>query len=211
MKKLLALFLVILTIFSLTACAGGNSAGTDGAESGNPSTSARNSAQSGGQGKKILVAYFSATGTTKNVAEQAADAMEADIYEITPAQPYTSDDLNYNDKNSRSTKEMNDPDSRPKISGGVENMADYDIIFIGYPIWWGEAPRIVSTFVQSYDFSGKTVVTFSTSGSSPHNDSSIKSLASDANWIDGKRFSGNASSSDVADWINGLGLGITAD
>lgn len=104
---------------------------------------------------------------------------------------------------------MNDPSSRPEISGGVTNMADYDIVFIGYPIWWGEAPRIVSTFIESYDFSGKTVVTFSTSGGSGHNDRSIKELASGANWVTGARLKSNSSQSDVADWITGLGLDIT--
>ena len=88
-------------------------------------------------------------------------------------------------------------------------MADYDIVFIGYPIWWGEAPRIVSTFIESYDFSGKTVVTFSTSGGSGHNDRSIKELASGANWVTGARLKSNSSQSDVADWITGLGLDIT--
>ena len=105
---------------------------------------------------------------------------------------------------------MDDPDSRPAINGSVENMADYDIVFIGYPIWWGEAPRIVSTFVESYDFSGKTVVTFSTSGSSGHNDSSIQPLATGANWITGTRLASNSSRDDMVEWINGLGLDIQA-
>ncbi|MCM1578160.1 MAG: flavodoxin, partial [Ruminococcus sp.] len=118
------------------------------------------------QESKILVAYFSATNTTEGVAKRIADGLNADIYEIIPAEPYTSADLDYGDNNSRSTIEMNDPNSRPAISGSVENMGQYDIIFIGYPIWWGDAPRIVSTFMESYDFSGKTIVPFCTSGGS---------------------------------------------
>lgn len=118
------------------------------------------------QGSKVLVVYFSATGTTEGVAEHIADGLNAEIYEIIPEEPYTDADLNYNDNNSRSTIEMNDPSSRPAISGSVENMEQYDIVFIGYPIWWGEAPRILSTFVESYDFSGKTIIPIATSGGS---------------------------------------------
>ena len=179
-------------------------------DSGSSAAESGTQAEPADSGTKILVAYFSATGTTKKLAEYAADATGADLYEIVPAEPYTSDDLNYNDKSSRSTIEMNDPSSRPAIDGSVANMAGYDIVFIGYPIWWGEAPRIVSTFVESYDFSGKTVVTFSTSGGSGHNDRSIKALASDANWITGKRLRSSSSQSDVAEWINGLGLAVSA-
>jgi len=118
------------------------------------------------QRTKVLVAYFSATNTTQGIAEHIANGLSADIYEIVPEEPYTDADLNYNDNNSRTTIEMNDPDARPAISGSVEDMEQYDIVFIGYPIWWGEAPRIVSTFVESYDFSGKTIVPFCTSGGS---------------------------------------------
>lgn len=160
-------------------------------------------------GTKILIAYFSATGTTKKIAEYAADALGADLYEIVPANPYTSADLNYNASDCRANTEMNDPSCRPEISGSVDHMADYDIVFIGYPIWWGEAPRIVSTFIESYDFSGKTVVTFSTSGGSGHNDRSIKELVSDADWVTGARLKSNSTQSDVTEWISGLGLGIT--
>ena len=111
---------------------------------------------------KILVTYFSATGTTRKVAEYVAKAMNADIYEIVPAIPYTLADLNYNNSDCRANTEMNDSSCRPEINGSVENMADYDVVFIGCPIWYGEVPRIVSNFVESYDFSGKTVVTFCT-------------------------------------------------
>ena len=161
-------------------------------------------------GTKILVAYFSATNTTEGVAKVIADCIDADIYEITPEQPYTSADLNYNSDSSRSTKEMNDPNSRPAISGSVKNMEQYDIVFIGYPIWWGEAPRILSTFVESCDFSGKTVVPFCTSGGSGVGLSAknLERQAGSGTWLSGTRLSGGASKSTIENWINGLGLNI---
>lgn len=116
------------------------------------------------QEKKILVAYFSATNTTKGVAENLADGIGADLYEIVPETPYTDADLNYKDNNSRTTIEMNDPDARPVISSSVENMEQYDVIFLGYPIWWGDAPMAVYSFLESYDLSGKTIIPFCTSG-----------------------------------------------
>lgn len=156
----------------------------------------------------ILVVYFSATGTTKGVAEKIADGTNADIYEITPETPYTDADLNYHDNKSRSTIEMNDESARPAISGSVENMEQYDIIFVGYPIWWGEAPRIMCTFVESYDLTGKTVVPFCTSASSGMGSSAtnLEKLTSGANWLAGKRFSGGESADTVMDWVNGLNL-----
>ncbi len=163
--------------------------------------------------KKVLVAYFSATGTTKALAEYAADAVNGDLYEIVPQEPYTSADLNYGDRNSRSTKEMDDPSCRPAINGNVSDMSQYDIVFIGYPIWWGEAPRIVSTFMESYDFSGKTIVPFCTSSSSGMGSSAknLHSLTSNATWLDGARLSGSSSRGDMVSWINGLGLDINAE
>lgn len=162
------------------------------------------------QGNKVLVAYFSATGTTEGVAEHIANGLNADIYEIIPEEPYTDADLDYNDNNSRSTIEMNDKASRPAISGSVENMEQYDIVFIGYPIWWGEAPRIVSTFVESYDFSGKTVVPFCTSGGSGVGSSAanLEQLTSGAAWMEGHRLSGSDSQETVMEWVNGLGLSL---
>lgn len=231
MKKIIPILLSILMVLSLVACAGNNNPSESSTQDSTPTASTNenktepsNTSESGATdsqpdnsqpddteaGKKVLVAYFSATGTTKKLAEYAADAMDADLYEIVPQKPYTDDDLDYGDKNSRSTKEMDDPNSRPEINGSVENMADYDIIFIGFPIWWGEAPRIISTFMESYDFSGKTVVTFSTSGGSGHNDRSIQSLATGTNWITGTRLKSNSSRDDIVEWINGLGLDIQA-
>ena len=158
-------------------------------------------------GTKVLVAYFSATNTTKGVAEKIAASINGDLYEITPSEPYTSADLNYNDDNSRTTIEMNDPSVRPAISGSVADMSQYDVVFLGYPIWWGEAPRIINTFVESYDFSGKTIVPFCTSGGSGMGSSAtnLHSAASGANWISGSRLTG---STDIAGWVNGLGLNL---
>ena len=165
----------------------------------------------GDGGKKILIAYFSATNNTKGIANHLNDILDADLYEIVPEQPYTSDDLNYNDSSSRSSLEMNDPNARPTISGGVDDMEQYNVIFLGYPIWWGQAPKIISTFLESYDLSGKTIVPFCTSGSSGIGSSAtnLHSLASAATWMDGQRFSGSASRSTVESWVNGLGLTLT--
>ena len=116
--------------------------------------------------QKALVAYFSATGTTKKVAEKLAQALQADIYEIKPAVPYTAADLNWRDKTSRSSVEMSKEDSRPEMAENDISVQAYDVIYLGFPIWWGTAPRIVKTFLEKHDFSNKTIVLFATSGSS---------------------------------------------
>lgn len=161
---------------------------------------------------KVLVAYFSATGSTEGVAKHIADATGATLYEIRPETPYTSADLNYNDSSTRATREQNDASARPAISGAVENMADYDVVFLGYPIWWGQAPKILYTFVESYRFDGKTVIPFCTSGSSGVGSSAtnLQKSTSGANWLTGNRFSASASRDSIVSWINGLGLDIEA-
>ena len=115
---------------------------------------------------KVLVAYFSATGTTAKAAKRLADAVQGDLFEIRPAVPYTAADLDWTDKRSRSTVEMQNPASRPEIGSHVDNMAQYDTVFVGFPIWWYVAPTIINTFLEEYDFSGKTVIPFATSGGS---------------------------------------------
>ena len=115
---------------------------------------------------KTLVAFFSASGTTKRVAEKLAAAIGSDLYEIKPAVPYTRADLNWQDKHSRSSVEMNDPSSRPELADYNANPANYDLIFLGFPIWWYTAPRIIRSFLESYDFTGKTITLFATSGGS---------------------------------------------
>ena len=156
---------------------------------------------------KILVAYFSATGNTKGVAETLRTALDADLYEIVPEDPYTAADLDYN-SDCRANREQNDDSARPAISGSVSNMDDYTVVFAGYPIWWGREPKIIDTFLESYDFSGKTVVPFCTSGGSGISGSlsGVRAGAAGANVLEGKRFSGGVSVSDAEDWVNGLNL-----
>ena len=156
----------------------------------------------------VLVAYFSATGNTENIAEHLISILDADLYAIVPEVPYTSEDLNYSNDDCRANQEQNDPSARPAISGSVENMGDYDVIFLGYPIWWGDAPKIISTFLESYDFDGKTIVPFCTSGSSSIGGSvtELETLAGGATWLDGQRFSGGASRETVEQWVDSLDL-----
>lgn len=158
--------------------------------------------------RRILVAYFSATGNTEQIARHLEHVLNADLYKIVPQKPYTDEDLNYNRPDSRAEQEINDPAARPAISGSVANMEDYDVVFIGYPIWWGQAPKIVSTFLESYDWSGKTIVPFCTSASSGIGGSlsAIQALAPEANWLDGQRFSGSAAENTVKAWTEGLNL-----
>ena len=152
---------------------------------------------------KKLVAYFSASGTTKKAAERLAKAAGADLFEIKPAIPYTGADLNWMDKKSRSSVEMNDSDSRPEIAETLPNMADYDTVFIGFPIWWYVAPHIIHSFVESYDFSGKTLVPFATSGGSGMGKTvdELRKLCPNANWKDGKLVNG-VSDQALADWAD---------
>lgn len=143
---------------------------------------------------KTLVAYFSASGTTAHAAKEIADAIEADLYEICPIWPYTAADLDWNDKQSRSTAEMNDPTCRPDIAGAVKDMEQYDTIFIGFPIWWYVEPRIVDTFLESYDLAGKTMIPFATSGGSGigRAEKSLREHCAKANWKQGKLVNDNA-------------------
>lgn len=156
-----------------------------------------------GTDSKVLVAYFSCTNTTKNVAETIYGQIEdSDIYRITPTVPYTSADLNYGDSACRANREQNDPTARPEIMGSIQNIEQYDVIFIGYPIWWGQAPKIIYTFFESYDydFNGVTIIPFCTSGSSGIGTSAtnLHSLAPNANWKSGARISGNNVSALIA-------------
>ncbi len=157
-------------------------------------------------GTKTLVVVFSATGTTKGVAEKLAAITDADLYEIVPAEPYTSDDLNYGDKNSRATKEHNDRTIRPAIGSDRIDLAQYDTIYLGYPIWFGEEPRIMDAFAEQYDFSGKTVIPFCTSGSSGIGSSgqNLSQCAGTGTWLEGKRFSGSTTENDLRAWVEGL-------
>ena len=137
---------------------------------------------------KVLVAYFSASGVTKGVAQQLAEVAGADLHEIKPEQPYTDADLDWRDKECRSSVEMKDKNSRPAITDKLENMADYDVVFVGFPIWWYTCPTIINTFMEAYDFKGKTVVPFATSGGSTIEKSceDLKATYPDLTWKDGK-------------------------
>lgn len=161
-------------------------------------------------GGSVLVAYFSATGNTEAAAGYIADALGADTFEITPAEPYTSDDLNWTDPDSRVVYEYENPDARDiaLATDTPENWEDYDTVFIGYPIWWGIAAWPVSSFVEANDFTGKTVIPFCTSSSSGLGESGdlLEELAGTGAWLEGQRFCSSVSEADVAEWVNSLAL-----
>ena len=226
MKTLFSLLLAMTMAISLAACGAGTASDPQEGQPGStpsvneppasaepeptpdPTEETPHSAQEPGEedASSTLVAYFSATGNTEGVAQHLQAVLDADLYEIVPAEPYSNDDLNYNVSDCRANQEQNDPDARPAIDGTVENMDSYDVIFLGYPIWWGEAPRIISTFLESYDFTDKTIVPFCTSGSSGIGSSAehLAALAADAAWLEGARFDPDASQEEVAAWVDGL-------
>ena len=151
---------------------------------------------------KVLVAYFSASGVTEGMAKQLADVTDGDLHKIQPAQPYTEADLDWRDKQSRSTLEMQDKNSRPAITDKLTNMQDYDVIYVGFPIWWYTAPTIINTFMESYDFKGKTVIPFATSGGSDIKKAceDLKAAYPDVNWKEGKLLN-RASKDDLKKWV----------
>lgn len=153
-----------------------------------------------------LVAYFSATGTTARVAKNLAEAASADLFEIVPGQPYTAADLDWRDKNSRSTHEMNDEGCRPAVVGRVDNMDAYDTVFVGFPIWWYVEPRIVDTFLEAYDLTGKVIVPFATSGGSGLGKAPqrMATLAKGATVLEGRLLNGNPSASELCAWTESL-------
>ena len=158
---------------------------------------------------KILVAYFSASGVTKKVAEELAKLRRADLFEIRPERPYTRADLNWEDPLSRSTREMKDPDCRPAIAARVENMAQYDVILVGFPIWWNREPSVVDTFLDAHDLAGKKLIPFCTSGGSGIDEASkrIRELVGPAVTVEeGMRMGGSVSEEDLETWTAGLGL-----
>ncbi len=217
MKRLTSILLALVLVFSFAACSNNSDIS---ASTANSTASAPTDAQSTDESSdnntnsssdsKILVVYYSATGSTKAVAETIADTAGADLFEITPVDPYTSDDLNWTNDNSRVSVEHNDESKRdvPLTKTTPDNWADYDTVFIGYPIWWGIAAWPVNNFVTGNDFSGKTVIPFCTSASSGLGQSGelLADMAGTGNWQDGERFSSGASSSKVESWVNGLDL-----
>ena len=216
-QKLGSLLLAALMILSLTAC--GSKASNDTptqAPSNDTSTPAQTLDDAAGDsdsttsGGKVLVVYYSASGNTKRVAEDIAEAAGGNLFEITPTESYTSDDLNWTNSDSRVSREHDDESLRdvPLTTTEVENWDDYDTVFIGYPIWWGIAAWPVDNFVKNNDFTGKTVIPFATSSSSGMGQSGIllSEMAGTGDWQDGQRFSSGASSSTVHQWVTGLGL-----
>ena len=157
---------------------------------------------------KTLVAYFSVSGQTAKLAKTIADVTGGDLFEIAPETPYTAHDLDWNDKASRSTIEMKDPKSRPAIAGRVGDMTQYDTLFIGFPIWWYQAPRIIETFLENYDLSGKTVIPFATSGGSGMGGEDVlrSACSKGTKWLPGKRLSSRESAASVQKWVESLGL-----
>ena len=156
--------------------------------------------------EKTLIAYFSASGETARLAKTLAAVTGGDLFEIQPETAYTAADLDWTDRRSRSTVEMQDEKSRPAIAGRVAAMEQYDTVFIGFPIWWYQAPRIIATFLEGYDFSGKIVIPFATSGGSGmgKTDSILKAVCPAASWLPGKRLSSGASADEVQKWVNTL-------
>ena len=219
-QKFGSLLLAVLMILSLAAC--GNKMNNTPAQTPSdytpsestpaqtPDDTANGEADNTTSGGKVLVVYYSASGNTKRVAEDIAEAADGDLFEITPAEPYTSDDLNWTNSDSRVSREHDDESLRdvPLTTTEVENWDDYDTVFIGYPIWWGIAAWPVDTFVKNNDFTGKTVIPFATSSSSGMGQSGtlLSEMAGTGDWQDGQRFSSGASQSDVADWVSGLDL-----
>ena len=194
MKKILAvIFALTLTISCLSAAFAEEGAST--AKATEPAS-------------HILVAYFSATGTTKGVAEKLAEGLSADLYEIVPEEPYTDADLNYNDRQSRTSIETDDPSCRPAIAGELPDLTEYDTVLIGYPIWWGDVPRIVSNFVENVDLTDKTMAVFFTSGGSGLGGSMkhLEEQAGAGNWLEGKRFSSGTTVEELTAWAASLGI-----
>ena len=201
-------FIATLLILSLLVFAGCSKTNDTAKEPAEPETAqTEEQAETPDEtGKDTLVVYFSATGTTKGVAEKIASITGADIYEIKAAQEYTSEDLDWNDSDSRTTHEQNDKSVRPEIGSETISLEGYSTIYIGFPIWWGEEPRIMDTFVESYDFDGITMIPFCTSSSSGIGMSgkNLESNAGSGNWLDGERFGGGVSEEELQAWIDGL-------
>ena len=153
-----------------------------------------------------IVVYFSATGTTKGVAERIANVTGADLFELIPAEPYTDADLDWHDNHSRTSIEMNDPNVRPAIANDTVDLNGYTTVYLGYPIWWGDAPRMMSTFVEAHEFDGKTVIPFCTSGGSPigRSGENLASQAGSGNWLSGGRLDAGISESEIQDWISNM-------
>lgn len=209
MKKFISLFLIFAMVFSFAACSS-QTPGEDQTQQPAASQSGDGSDAGGNDAGRTLVVYFSATGNTEEAANYIAEATGGDIFEIQPAEPYTDDDLNWTDDNSRVTREHEDESLRDVelVADTADNWDQYDTVFIGYPIWWGIAAWPVDTFVEANDFTGKTVIPFCTSSSSGIGQSGqlLADLAGTGDWQEGQRFSSGVSQDEVQEWIDGLGM-----
>ena len=203
-KKIWCSFLTFILLFAFSACSK-QPEQSDIQNEEQSSTTAQTTVTED-ENNNILVVYFSATGSTEAVAGYIADTLNADTYKIAAEQEYTSEDLDWTEPSSRVNAEHEDPDFRPEIAGELPELSNYDTVFIGYPIWWGEAPNILKTFMENVDFSGKTVIPFCTSLSSGFGSSgeTLAAFTTNANWLEGKRFSSSVEKSDVVEWVNGL-------
>ena len=222
-KKFFSCLLAGAMALSLAACGGNDSSADDQtagqtqeettppADTSTDTAAPETSGDETTAGGNVLVVYFSATGHTESVANDIAEATVGDLFEITPAEPYTDEDLNWSDENSRVSREYADESLRDVelTTTEVENWDDYDTVFIGYPIWWGIAAWPVSSFVAANDFTGKTVIPFCTSSSSGLGESGdlLTDLAGTGDWQEGERFRSSASSEDVSEWVDSLNLG----
>ena len=230
MKRTLSLLMSLVMALSLTACSGNGNSSSSQASSATPESSASDSsaneassqapsssevsseaqAEDTGSGNSVLVVYYSATGNTAQVAQYIADSTGGDLFEIQPVEPYTDDDLNWTDDNSRVSQEHADESLRDVelVADTVDNWDQYDTVFIGYPIWWGIAAWPVDGFVEANDFSGKTVIPFCTSSSSGLGESGqlLADMAGTGDWQEGQRFRSSASQEDVQSWVDELGL-----
>lgn len=210
MKKIFSILLALCLIIGLTACSGGSTeeaADTDNTtETAAEEQTEETASDESSSGKDTLVVYFSATGNTKGVAEKIASVTGADTYEIKAAQEYTEADLDWHDDDSRSTHEQNDASARPEIGSDPVSLEGYKTIYIGYPIWWGEEPRIMDTFVESYDFDGITMIPFCTSGGSGigRSGQNLADNAGSGTWLEGDRLDSGISEDELRTWIEGL-------
>ena len=236
MKRIISMMLAVFLLASLAACGNSSQADTEEtqtvtegqeetaestaesetpqeetetvaeAQSSSAAEAPENEAPAPAEHADVLVAYFSATGTTRGVAEKIASVTGGDLYEILAAEPYSDADLDYNDSSSRSTIEQNDKSARPEIGSEDISLEGYSTIYLGFPIWWGEEPRIMDTFAEKYNFDGITVVPFCTSGGSGIGRSgpNMEALAGTGTWMEGERFSGSVSEEELQTWIEGL-------
>ena len=200
MKKLLV---ILLSTFLLSACATNQNTSNNSKEDKVPSSSNISEQPVIPSDSKILVAYFSVTNNTEKLAKYAQEHLNSDIFEIVPKEEYTSADIDYN-SDCRANKEQNDDSARPEIKTTVSDMSKYDTIVLGYPIWWAQAPKIMYTFMESYDFTNKTILPFCTSGSSPIGSSAtnLAKSAPKANWLEGRRFPASTDKETIASWLD---------